>query len=225
MGEEAVRLERWTSPGGKRRLLVHLDAHTAARYARAARIAVPRPVSRGQSFGSARRPDRPASFPGERRAWRLALGAALRDGDRVETGDVAACFSSIGERAIRAAARSAGGDPEPLLRSLRAFAAVGVPGLPLGPAASSYVADAVLAVADTEASRAGVRPLRWVDDVAFVGGAASVERSARAWRDALGHLGLAPHEGKRRVHTADGEWPIAGSGCSGDAEVRGIIRV
>jgi hypothetical protein len=217
-----VRLERWTSPSGTRRLLVRLDAVTAARYARAARLAVPRPISGPRDHGSARRPDRPPSFPREREAWRAAMGAALETASHVETGDVAACFATMGDGAIRAAARAAGGDPEPVLRFLRSTRALGVPGLPVGPVPSSYLADAVLALADAEAARAGAAPVRWVDDVVFSGDRATVERSARAWRRALEELGLEPHEGKRR--SGPGLPTTASWRCSLGEVTHGIIR-
>jgi hypothetical protein len=217
-----MHLERWTSPAGTRRLLVRLDADAAARYARSARLAVPRPVSGPRDHGSARRPERPPSFPHERRAWRAGLLAALDGASHVETGDVAACYASIGDRAIRAAARAAGGDPEPVLRFLADVRALGVRGLPIGPAPSSYLADAVLALADAEAARAGAPPTRWVDDVVFSGDRGAVERSARAWRGALGQLGLQPNDGKRRSgHPLDVE---LGSRCSVPTATRGIIR-
>jgi hypothetical protein len=221
-GGEQVRLERWTSPSGTRRLLVHLEDDTAVVYARAARLAVPRPISGPRALGSARRPDRPPSFPRERRAWRTALLAALATASYVETGDVASCYASIHERAIRAAAAAAGGDPEPVLRFLARTRSLGVPGLPIGPLASSYLADAVLAVADAEAARVGAPPVRWVDDVVFAGDRGAVERSARAWRRALVELGLAPHVGKRRCGAP--ARVEAGSGCSVPTRRRGIIR-
>jgi hypothetical protein len=217
-----MHLERWTSPAGTRRLVVRLDDDAAARYARSARLAVPRPLSGPRDHGSARRPDRPASFPRERRAWRAGLLAALEGASHVETGDVAACYASIGDRAIRAAARAAGGDPEPVLRFLADVRALGVRGLPIGPVPSSYLADAVLALADAEAARAGAAPNRWVDDVVFAGDRGAVERSARAWRWALRELGLEPNDGKRR---SGGPAQVQlGWGCSVPTATRGIIR-
>jgi hypothetical protein len=192
-----VRVERWIAPTGKPRLLVHMDEATAARYTRAARLAVPRAMVGPRSYGSARRPDRSPSFGVERRAWRAALVAAAEPGAVAETGDVAACFPSIEEGAIRAAAAAAGGAPEPLLEVLAGVREIGIRGLPIGPAASSYLANAVLSLADSASARAGVLPVRWVDDVVFIGSRGAVSRAGAAWRDALSALGLVHHEGKR----------------------------
>jgi hypothetical protein len=217
-----MRLERWTSPSGTPRLLVRFEDDTAHAYARAARLAVPRPISGPRALGSARRPDRPPSFPRERRMWRTALLAALSTASYAESGDVAACYASIGERALRAAAAAAGGDPDPVLRFLARTRSLGIPGLPIGPVTSSYLADAVLALADAEAARAAAPPVRWVDDVVFAGDRGAVERSARAWRRALLELGLGPHDGKR--HRGAPARVEAGSGCSVPTTARGIIR-
>jgi len=137
-------------------------------------------------------------FALERRAWRSALIEAANPGAVVVVSDVAACYPSIGELALRAASRAAGGDPAPLIEELRRVWANGSRGLPIGPAASSYLADAVLAIADAAADGAGVVPVRWVDDVAFVGDHRSVGRSARAWAATLRELGLREHDGKHR---------------------------
>jgi hypothetical protein len=194
-----VHVERWTAPTGKVRLLVHMDPAAAVRYARAARVAVPRAIAGPNSYGSARRPEDRPRFGPERRAWRAALLRAAGPGDVAETGDVAACYPSIGERSLRAAARAVGGDPGPVLRLLREVHAMGVHGLPVGPVASSYLADAVLSLADLAAARAGVLPVRWVDDVVFAGSSDAVARATTAWRRTLAELGLAEHEGKRRT--------------------------
>jgi hypothetical protein len=113
--------------------------------------------------------------------------------------DVADCYPSIGDGAIRAAAATVGGDPEPLLRILDRIHDGGVEGVPIGPAASVAIADAVLAIADACARTAGADPIRWVDDVMFVGDRADVERAASAWRSALKELGLAEQEEKRQM--------------------------
>jgi hypothetical protein len=204
-GRGAVHVERWTAPTGKERLLVRMDPPTAARYARVAQLAVPRASPGPRSYGSARRPDRAPRFLTERQAWRAALARAAVPGDVAEIGDVAACYPSIGERALRDAARAGAGDVEPLLHLLRDVWALGVHGIPIGPSASSYLADAVLSVADVAAGRAGLAPVRWVDDVVFVGSRRTVERASRAWRSTLRELGLVEHDGKRRTTTDVGD--------------------
>ena len=222
-----VHVDPWTAPSGRTRLLVRMDTLEHARYARAARLAVPRTPAGPRSYGSARRPDRAPRFAVERRAWRADLLRAGAAGVVAETGDVAACFPSMSERALRAATHAAGGDPEPLLRVLRAVWELGITGLPIGPAPSSFLANAVLAIADDAAARAGVGPIRWVDDVVFAGDRAAIARAARAWRHALADLGLRHHEGKRRagvsaVEIVGGTVATASMGC---AAARGIIRL
>jgi hypothetical protein len=222
-----VHVERWTAPTGKERVLVRMDALMSARYARAARLAVPRALAGPSGYGSARGPDRPPAFASERRAWRAALVRAAEPGAVAEIGDVAACYPSIGERALRAAARAAGGDPRPVLSFLREVRPLGVSGLPIGPVPSSFLADAVLSLADRVAAQAGVPPVRWVDDVVFAGDREAVARAAGAWRRALADLGLAHHEGKRRwatdtaaLVTRAGLAPSMAQGAG-----RGIIRL
>jgi hypothetical protein len=138
----------------------------------------------------------------------------------VEVGDVASCFPSIGARALRAAAQASGGDPEPVLDVLRQVWQDGPPGLPIGPAASSFLADAVLALADHAAGLGGVVPVRWVDDVAFIGTRDGVRRSMAEWVSALDALGLRSHDGKRR------RCGVAAVGATSlaDGVARGIIR-
>jgi hypothetical protein len=216
-----VHVERWVAPSGRERLLVRLDPPAAARFARAARLAVPRPPAAPRSYGSARRPERHPRFPDERRAWRRALVSSVDVDPVVELGDVEACFGSIGERALRAAARASGGDARPVLAVLREVWEEGPPGLPIGPAASSFLADAVLALADDDAGRAGVTPVRWVDDVAFIGSRDGVRRSVAAWSSALEALGLRAHEGKRRRPA--GIVAVGAPSLAGGIE-RGIIR-
>src|SRR4051794_38245957 len=83
-GRGAVHVERWTATTGKERLLVRMDPPTAARYARAAQLAVPRASPGPRSHGSARRPDRAPRFLTERQAWRAALARAAEPGDIAE---------------------------------------------------------------------------------------------------------------------------------------------
>ena len=193
-----MRIERWVAPSGRERLLVRLEPSTAARYARAARLAIPRPPSAPRSYGSARRPELRPRFAAERRAWRGALLEVANPDAVAVLGDVAACFPSIGERALRAAAHASGGDAAPLIAVLRQIW-VGARGdCRSGPPRRPYLADAVLSLADVEAERAGVMPVRWVDDVAFIGDREAVRRSARAWAAALRELDLREHEAKRR---------------------------
>lgn len=210
-----MRLEEWTSPAGKRRLLAHLDRHERRRYSRAATVAFPTPRLGPAVFGS---PSRTLSIAIERRRWRSAVRARVVGASRIVISDVEACYPSIGERAIRMAAARAGGDPEPLLRTLRSYRDMGAEGIPIGPTASALVADVVLAVADEAARVAGCPPVRWVDDVVFAGDRDAVARASRAWREALIELGLREHDGKR---TTDA---IPALGSPEPVSSRGIMR-
>lgn len=192
-----MQVERWTSPAGKHRLITTLDATEATHYRRATALALPRRPPDIRSFGC----DRPGvhrAWRAERVAWRAELRTALAQADAVVASDVADCYPSICERAIRMATTWAGGDPEPLFAFLARTRAAGSRGVPIGPGPSSVIADAVLAIADERARAAGLVPVRWVDDVVFAGDRHLVARASRSWRAALRELGLHEHEGKRR---------------------------
>jgi hypothetical protein len=212
-----MQLEEWTSPAGKRRVLTRLDPTEGRRYRFAVAVAFPDARPGPSVFGSPA-PGRAVSLVTERRRWRAAVRERAAGATRIVTSDVAACFPSIGERAIRIAAVRAGGDPVPLLRTLRRYREIGGVGLPIGPTASATVADAVLEIADERARTAGCLPVRWVDDVLFAGDHDAVARASRAWRDALAELGLQEHEGKRLSN----EIGVAGS--PGGVIGRGIMR-
>jgi len=199
-------VERWTSPTGTRRLLTKLGSSEADLYRRVTGLALPHPPRAIRSFGC-ERPPRRRAWREERAAWRRATRLALDGADVALASDVAACYPSIGERAIRMASTWAGGDPDPLLAFLERAHEVGAAGLPIGPVPSSTIADAVLAIADRQVGAAGLPPVRWVDDVVFAGSRGEVARAARAWRVALHDLGLHEHEGKRRTVDVRGTVP------------------
>ena len=212
-----MQLLEWTSPTGKRRVLTQLDAAERRRFALAVALALPG-VRPGPSVFGSPAPARPTSVAVDRRRWRAAIRTRAAGAPSVVSSDVAACFPSIGERAIRIAAARAGGDPAPLLRTIRRYREAGGSGIPIGPIASATVADAVLAIADEHARQAGCLPIRWVDDVVFAGGRDAVARASRAWREALAELGLEEHEGKRISNE------ITVRGSPGPAIGRGIMR-
>jgi hypothetical protein len=192
-----MQVVRWTSPSGKRRLLTLLDDAEGAHYRHVTELALRRAPRGRSSLGL----DHPQGRPWHERrtAWRIALDAALRRADVAIASDVRECYPSIGARAIRLAAARAGGDADPLLAFLASTHDAGSSGVPIGPAPSAAIADAVLAIADAESLAAGLTPVRWVDDVVFAGGRAQVARAERSWRAALADLGLRDHEGKRRT--------------------------
>jgi hypothetical protein len=201
-----LQVVRWISPTGKRRSLMTLGAADTAAFRRATALALPRPPASPRSFGRERPPGRPLHT--EREAWRAALRAAMLGSEGAVVSDVAACYPSIGVRAIRMASAAAGGNPDELLAFLRRTSDAGAPGLPIGPASSAVIADAVLAIADREAAAAGLPPIRWVDDVVFAGARVDVARAERAWRGALRDLGLRDHEGKRHSVRALGDLSV-----------------
>jgi hypothetical protein len=214
-----MRLEEWTSPTGKRRLLTRIDRHEGRVYALATALAFPRPPQGPASFGSPRPGDR-STWSAERRRWRAAVRARTNGAASIVVSDVAACYPSIGERAIRMAARQAGGDPGALLRVLARYREAGGDGIPIGPAASGPIAEAVLALADERARIAGCLPVRWVDDVVFAGDPGAVHRAWRAWVATLAELGLREHEGKRSTKAP----ALTGWGSLAGVDRRGIMR-
>ncbi len=216
-----MRLERWTSPSGAHRWLTTLNPTEARAYAAAIRVAIPGQPTGPRSYTGTNRPGRP--WQQARLAWRQAVAAEMSTASLVIVSDVATCYPSIGETAIRMAARRAGGAPEPLLAQLARLAASGVRGLPVGPDPSAWMAEAVLAIADERARLAGAVPIRWVDDVVFAGDRDPVQRAAQAWISALRELGLRENETKRRtLKTPSGTSAVPTS--LADPPRHGIIR-
>jgi hypothetical protein len=195
-----------------------MEPHERRVYAVTAALAFPRPPEGPASFGSPR-PGQRSSWIAERRRWRAAVRERTTGAASVVVSDVAACYPSIGDTAIRMAARRAGGDPGALLRVLARYREAGGDGIPVGPAASGPIAEAVLELADERARIAGCLPVRWVDDVVFAGDPAAVHRAWRAWAAALAELGLREHEGKRSTGPAP-----AGPGSLAGVDRRAIMR-
>lgn len=200
-----MHLERWTSPSGKGRWLTSLDPREARSYADAVSVAFPRLQVGPRSFALPTRPGRP--WPA-RLAWRRTVATELASATFVIVSDVADCYPSIGETAVRKAVRRGGGDPDLLVAQLRHMGAIGVRGVPIGPSPSTTVAEAVLSIADARARAAGVAPIRWVDDVVFAGDRDAVRRADRAWRTTLAELGLHENEAKRRSLRPNGDEEI-----------------
>lgn len=137
-----------------------------------------------------------------RAAWREELDRLLAGGGQVVRSDVHACYPSIRDPAVASGLADAGAPTEEierLLGFLRKVRVSGTPGLPIGPAPSAVVADAVLSVADRAVREAGGEIVRWVDDVWIAGTCRSdTVRAFDAWVSSLAELGLQPHEGKTR---------------------------
>ena len=133
-------------------------------------------------------------------------------------GDVADCYGSITPPVVGRALRSMGVDPSltgRIERMLRSFEERGVRGLPVGPAPSAVLANAVLASVDDAVARAAGSPvLRWVDDVVVVGACPARARAAEeTYERSLRALGLRPHPVKTGVVEGRPDMPLAASGA------------
>jgi hypothetical protein len=223
-----VRWELRSRPGGGTREVVHLDRRDATAYRRLVLPLAGR-VERARTPGSfANRTDRSGRFepvPVARRRWRRALEDALaaRPLGAIAVSDVRECYGSIDRRALR----RAGIDEHGLLAFLGRLEHVGVRGLPVGPSPSAILAEGVLGIADRAVTAAtGVVPIRWVDDVVFVGEERSAAvRALDAWCRALRSLGLDPNDDKTvlRTCTEASATSIGRSTSLGGARSRAII--
>ncbi|GIU96634.1 MAG: hypothetical protein KatS3mg013_0437 [Actinomycetota bacterium] len=194
-------------PGRAPRLVVRLAPADAGRYAALVRALAPRlegALAPGVIANRLRPDGRLEPWTRARRRWRRRLAEALADPRAaVAVGDVAACYPSIGPAAVARSLSAIGAAPE-VARAVLAMlerleAGVGA-GLPVGPAPSALLANAVLTVADRAVEEHGAAYLRWVDDVVLVGGTArQVRRALDAWRSGLAAVGLEAHPDKTRV--------------------------
>ena len=146
--------------------------------------------------------------------------------------DVARCFDRIRHDVVLrelAALGIASERRDGVAAVLAEFAEAGVPGLPVGPPASSVLANATLARLDASLRRRGHPHVRWIDDVAvFAGDAPAVTDALRTAGAALSALGLSvrpdkmrvirlPHVASRRIRSA-GPFPwLASLACDADA--------
>ena len=163
-------------------------------------------------------PWRPARDRFEHGARQLA-GRAVA----VAVADVRACYGSIAPEVVEARLRTIGAPAAAVLRVLERFERAGVVGLPIGPAASPVLANLVLARVDDAIRAAGVRHLRWVDDLVIGGRTASAMRRALARvEESLGELGLTPAREKTgeldpaRIRSRPDRW-ACGSDAGGSA--------
>ncbi|MGH2540283.1 MAG: RNA-directed DNA polymerase [Actinomycetota bacterium] len=210
-----VTIERIPKPDGGHRALVRLGADDGWRYAAAVLAVLPeveRALASTVFANRAMRTEGAATGRAILEPWPTARARYLRavraagsvPGRAWFVGDVADCYGSITPRVVGRALRSMGVDPrlttgiETLLRS---FEDRGVRGLPIGPAPSAVLANAVLASVDHAVARAAGAPaLRWVDDVVVVAPRASRARAAEAaYERSLRKIGLRPHPVKTRV--------------------------
>ncbi|HXF72730.1 MAG TPA: RNA-directed DNA polymerase [Actinomycetota bacterium] len=196
-------------PGGGPRLLVRLPERDARAYGALVGAAVPAiETSLGPGVvGNRALPGSGVRLEplGAARARRRAALRALLTPPRVRAVlvlDVADFYPSVSPDVVERALRSAGaGDVARALgRLLRSLSERGVRGLPVGPDPSAVLANAVLAPLDRALRGAGLRHLRWVDDVlAPAEDASSARRGLDLALRALDGLGLAPNPRKSRI--------------------------
>jgi Reverse transcriptase (RNA-dependent DNA polymerase) len=135
--------------------------------------------------------------------WRRAVAAASEPGVRLRL-DVADCYGSIRPRVVADALAAVGAaDRAELVRLLHELATAGIPGLPVGPAASAVLANAVLARVDSALDAAGVPHVRWVDDVVVATRSrAHARRLAGEVDRELASIGLRLQDAKTRLEDA-----------------------
>jgi hypothetical protein len=195
-----------------RRSLTRLDPADGASYARAVSALVPAIEARlGPDVMANRALGRGAfedttleSWVEPRRAFHRELRRLASRGD-VTMIDVFDCYGSIRPRTVESALRRfRRGDSARVLRLLGRFEDAGVRGLPVGPQPSAILANAVLFGLDRALDRAGVRHVRWVDDIALASSdEASARRALGVAVEALDALGLALNDRKTRVLPAE----------------------
>jgi hypothetical protein len=203
-----TRLVRSPKRGGGVRWLSLLDHPTEARYAAlVASVAPAIEASLGAEVVANRAALGTPSIGLPLRPWRPAWDAFLRSGQHLAlaagafvAADVRRCYPSIGPDLVGRTLRRLGcarNDVRGVTTTLEALGAAGVPGLPIGPNPSAVLANAVLAGADEALRAAGVRHLRWVDDVwIFAPGrpeAVAALGSLARWLEGQG-LSLAPEK-------------------------------
>ena len=203
-----IRWELVPKPGGDvRRLVVPVPADQLA-FARSVARAIP----------AIRRASDRASHANRIVAWDPARGPVMepwtrartrwrRDVRRLGNGcrfvavtDARACYASI-SAVVLARRLIALGAPETCVDEiaswLRAFEEVGVEGLPVGPAVSAVLAEAVLSAGDDAIRGTGAAHVRWVDDVAIFAPDARTRTDALlALRRSWASFGLELHDGK-----------------------------
>jgi hypothetical protein len=130
--------------------------------------------------------------------------------------DARACYASISpvvlaRRLIALGASEASVDE--IGSWLRAFEEVGIEGLPVGPAVSAVLADAVLSAGDDAIRGTGAAHVRWVDDVAiFAPDARTRTNALLALRRTWASFGLELHDGKTVLF----DDPATGDTCARD---------
>jgi Reverse transcriptase (RNA-dependent DNA polymerase) len=135
-----------------------------------------------------------------RRRWRREVRRLGGDSRYVVVTDVRACYPSISPGVVTDRLRELG-VPEACIHDigswLHVFRDAGVEGLPVGPAASALLADAVLSAGDDAIRATGVAHVRWVDDVTIFAPDARTRTAAlEVLRRAWASHGLELHDDK-----------------------------
>lgn len=208
-----IRWEPVSKSGGGIRHLALLDAADELAFSRTVASAAPfvRRALGGEShanrvatWGSARGPVF-EPWIGARRRWLREVRRLAREARWVGVTDARGCYPSIAPDTVVDRLRALGVPAESIneIESwLNGLHDAGVDGLPIGPAASALLADAVLSVGDDAVRATGVPHVRWVDDVAIFApdrrtGARALEALRRSWAA----VGLELHEDKTAVFT------------------------
>jgi hypothetical protein len=234
--DDAIRAEVVAKPGGGTRLLTRLGERDRRRFDRAVAAvvsAVERGLADGVMANRARAGTRGVElqpWASARRGFRREVALAARASRAAFLGDVHDCYASIRVPVVERALGELGAphdDVAWVCELLRSFEERGVPGLPVGPAPSAVLANAVLAPVDRamrEATDGAV--FRWVDDVlAFTSDRAGAQRAADAFHRALEELGLVAHPLKCRLTLDATEAVIGASAPSGvRGRGRGMMR-
>ena len=139
----------------------------------------------------------------ERSAFSRRLIGLARDAGALVFIDVRRCYESITPHVVGARLRELGIEPvsgDAIQTFLEGLRPLGVIGLPVGPAPSAVLANAVLASLDRALEETGIAHLRWVDDVvAAVDGAGEAEVLLGLVDRSLTRLGLERNEPKTRI--------------------------
>jgi hypothetical protein len=201
-----VRFVRLRRAGGERRLAI-LDPASRDRFVRLvagsagdveARLSDAVVANRVRSWRVEPPELRLRPWRVERRIFSARLSALARAAGAIAFADVRRCYASISAATVGETLRRDGvTTADDLERFLRELQDAGVTGLPVGPEPSAVLANAVLARADRALERAGIRHLRWVDDVVLAG--ADPAAALEVLRDALAIVGLRLNEGKTRI--------------------------
>jgi hypothetical protein len=199
------RFEPIPKPTGDLRWLTRLDPAADAEYREAVRPLVGR-IERAlgpEVFAIRTRPSGAGwelvPWGPARAAWartlRTLIGGAAR-GTVFAVADVRDCYASITPETIDALLGPEAAHAIAVLRRLHEH---GVRGLPVGPDPSAVLANAPLSRLDHAIRRAGVRHLRWVDDLVWWGALGDVRRALQGLDAAAAEEGLDLRGDKTRI--------------------------